>query len=106
MPFNHSEQAGAEVCGYARSRYPSRPLFWALTRKEAACLQAFNRTPGFCLTASRPPRPGQGLLLQLPGPATVLARVASVRRRPDGSWLVRCDWASSPHREEGARTVA
>jgi hypothetical protein len=114
MGFNPSQLSGLERRWFARDRYPNRALFWSLPRKQAGCPEQFlaaSQARGICLSASRPLEPGRGLLLQLAGPTpgcttTVLARVASVAPHPDGSWLLRCDLASLPYREEAARTVA
>jgi hypothetical protein len=106
MGFPFDEQAGIERRWFARHRYPNRPLFWALPRLEAGRLEHCDAAQGICLSACRPLQPGQGVMVQLPGPATLLMRVASVARRPDGSWLLRCDLAGSPPRPGAVRTVA
>jgi hypothetical protein len=114
MESNPSQHSAADLRWWARDRYPNRPLFWSMSRHEAGCARQLLASQGarsIRLSASRPVEPGRSLLLQLPGAepgctTTLFARVASVARRPDGSWLVRCDLAGSPQWDEVARSVA
>jgi hypothetical protein len=84
-----------------RRRYRNRPLVCSLPPTNSREAQPLLSAEGFNLSASRPVRPGRGLLLLVQGSderntQTLLARVASADRRADGSWLVRCRFAGSP----------
>jgi hypothetical protein len=96
VTLNLSEQAAPEWRDYARRRYQGRPLFLACDRAESPPERSPRRD--IHLFSGRPLEPGRALLLQLRAPGeggtqTLLARVASTARRPDGSWLVRCRFA-------------
>ena len=107
MRLTPSSPAAAECLDYARRRYQNRALLYSLPPASAGEPQRLLAAGGLNLSASRPVQPGRVLLLKLRGPddrstQTVLARVARVDRRPDGSWLVCCRFAGTPAREEVA----
>ncbi len=92
----------AEWRDFARRRYVRRTLLCSLTEGRAPdpsrVLQATSEGR-IDLYASGPVEPGRPLLVQLPSqgaasPRTFLAYVASADSRDDGSWLVRCVFAS------------
>jgi hypothetical protein len=76
----------------AATRYVLRPFY----RSDYGLLQDLSAT-GAGLVLDCAPAPGAVLLLQLPGsrpgePHTRLARVANVRPRPNGGFLVGCEF--------------
>lgn len=97
--------AGIDWLGCARRRYENRPLFCRLPRPPISSSGELE------LTASGPVEPGRSLLVRLEGPGernapTLLARVARVTRRADGSWQVRCRLAGTPGRPKQVPSAA
>ncbi len=106
MELTTYSAAGADWLDLARRRYPQRPLFCSLPRPPR-----FPARGRLDLFASGPVQPGRHLLVRLRGPdgrsdPTLLVRVAGVARRGDSSWLVCCELAATPAREEFASAVA
>ncbi len=106
MELTTYSAAEANWLDLARRRYANRPLFCSLPRPPR--LPAPGRLDLF---ASGPVQPGRPLLVRLRGPdgrtdPTLLVRVAGVARRADGSWLVRCEVAGTPARQETMSAVA
>jgi hypothetical protein len=94
-------QATTEWRDGVRRRYRNRPLVCSLPPTDSCETQPLLSAEGFNLSASRPVRPGRGLLVLVRGSddgttQTLLAHVTSADRRADGSWLVRCRFAGSP----------
>jgi hypothetical protein len=112
MSLSSLPQAAAECREWARFRYPNRPLLCSWTAATAGEPERLLAAGGFDLCGARRVDLGRALLLKLPGPEggatrTLLARVAAVDLREDGSWLVRCRFAGAPRDETGqGRTVA
>src|SRR5690242_8085022 len=113
MSLSFLPQAEAECREWARFRYPNRPLLCSWTPAGADEPERLLASGGFDLCGARRCDLARALLLKLPGPdgggtPTLLARVAAVDPREDGSWLVRRRLAGAPRQDEAGhgRTVA